>query len=138
MEYPLSRRSDLSRLDAASGLAILVGEVAQTARFYTFSNQLREVPSRKGMALADAVRASQPHAGTYLGAALTQLNESVRYDRLIVVTDEQSADAVPPPRGKGYMINVGSYENGVAYGPWVRINGFSESVLSYIRAVEAA
>lgn len=136
MECPLSRKSDLTRLDAASALAILVGGMAEKARCYTFSNQLKEIPARRGMALADALRASQPHGGTYLGAALERLHKSVTYDRIIVITDEQSADAVPPPRGRGYMLNVGSYENGVSYGPWLRINGFSESVLSYIQAGE--
>ena len=31
-----------------------------------------------------------------------------------------------------YMINVASYKNGVGYGAWVRIDGFSENVLRYI------
>ena len=30
-----------------------------------------------------------------------------KYDRLIVITDEQAHDKVPAPRGRGYVINVG-------------------------------
>jgi len=43
---------------------------------------------------------------------------------------------VPPPKGKGYMINVASAERGVGYGDWVRINGFSENVLRWIASHE--
>ena len=50
--------------------------------------------------------------------------------------DEQSADDIPAPKGKGYMINVGSYKNGIGYGKWTHIDGFSESVVRYIQAVE--
>ncbi len=36
-----------------------------------------------------------------------------QYDRIIVITDEQSHDRVPAPTGKGYVINVASAKNGV-------------------------
>ena len=134
MDSVLSRKSDLTRIDAAAALAVLLVAVAQQARVFTFSNMLVEVPSRKGMALVDAIRVSQPHNGTYLGQALVALPGS--YDRIVVVTDEQSADAVPAPNGKGYMINVAGYENGIGYGKWTHINGFSESVVQYIQALE--
>ncbi len=60
------------------------------------------------------------------------------YDRLIVITDEQSHDSVPAPRGKGYVINVASNQNGVGYGPWTHIDGWSEAVVEYIAELEAA
>jgi hypothetical protein len=44
--------------------------------------------------------------------------------------------ASPKPRGKGYVINVASARNGVGYGPWVHIDGFSEAVIDYICALE--
>ena len=34
------------------------------------------------------------------------------------------------------MINVGSYKNGVGYGNWTHIDGFSEAVIRYIREYE--
>jgi hypothetical protein len=58
-----------------------------------------------------------------------------RLDRLIVVTDEQSHD--PVPQLKGYMINVASNQNGVGYGQWVHIDGWSDKVLDYIVKYEA-
>jgi hypothetical protein len=55
-----------------------------------------------------------------------------------VITDEQSHDAVPDPVAPlAYMINVASYRNGVGYGRWVHIDGFSEQVLRFIAEYEA-
>ena len=67
---------------------------------------------------------------------MDELNRSQGYDRLIVITDEQAHDRVPSPRGKGYVINVASYKNGVGYGRWMHIDGWSESVVDYIRELE--
>jgi hypothetical protein len=36
-----------------------------------------------------------------------------------------------------YMINVASARNGVGYGAWTHIDGFSEAVLNYVREREA-
>lgn len=134
MDCPLSSRSDLTRMDAAAALAsLIVGDV----RVFTFTDRIVEVPHRLGMAGVDAIRGSQPHGGTYLGLAVTKVNQ-LPHDRLIVITDEQSADSVPPPRSsKAYMINVGSYDKSVGYGGWTRISGFSENILRFIAEIEA-
>jgi hypothetical protein len=79
---------------------------------------------------------SQQHRGTRLGAALDTVSEP--YDRIVVITDEQSRDRVGSPRGAGYMINVASTRNGVGYGPWTHIDGFSEAAVDYIRELEHA
>ena len=134
MVAPLSRRSQLLRTDAAYGLAVLLREIAEKVTIYTFSNSTKRIPPRRGFALRDAMESSQPHSGTYLGAALDAVDE--HYDRIIVITDEQSHDRVAAPRDKGYMINVASARNGVGYGPWVHIDGFSEAVINYIRELE--
>jgi 60 kDa SS-A/Ro ribonucleoprotein len=134
MDAPLSGRSQMRRMDAAAGLAVLLREVAEDVSTYTFSERLVLVPARRGLALRDAIVQSQPHGGTYLGKALDALRES--YDRLVVVTDEQSHDRVPAPRGVGYVVNVASYRNGVGYGEWTHIDGWSEAVVEYIRSAE--
>ncbi len=136
MDAPLSRRAEMRRNDAAYGLAVLLREIAEQVSIYTFSDRLVRVPSRQGFALRDALNASQPHSGTYLGKALGELDE--KYDRLIVITDEQSHDSVPNPRTmtRGYVINVASFQNGVGYGKWMHIDGWSDSVIEYIRAAE--
>jgi hypothetical protein len=134
MDAQLSRRSEMRRNDAAYGLAVLLREIAESVSIYSFSDRLVRVPARQGFALRDALNSSQPHNGTYLGRALREIDE--KYDRLIVVTDEQSHDPVPNPKALGYMINVASYQHGVGYGAWTHIDGWSDSVIEYIRAAE--
>ena len=137
MTAPLSKRSEMQRTDAAYGLAVLVREIAERAAVYSFSDRVVEVPARRGFALRDAIDASQKHSGTLLGNAVESLNKNERYDRLIVITDEQAHDTVRAPKGKGYVINVASYKNGVGYGKWTHIDGWSEAVIAYIRALES-
>ena len=136
MTAPLSQRSELQRTDAAYGLAVLLREIGEKVAVFSFSDSLVEVPARRGFALRDAIDNSQRHNGTQLGKAVTELNHKHGYDRLIVITDEQAHDTVPAPRGKGYVINVASYKNGVGYGKWTHIDGWSESVVEYIRTLE--
>jgi 60 kDa SS-A/Ro ribonucleoprotein len=136
MTAPLSRRSEMQRTDAAYGLAVLLREIGEKVAAFSFSNDLVEVPARRGFALRDAIEASQQHGATYLGKAVEKLNGAEKHDRLIVITDEQAHDTVLAPKGKGYVINVASYKNGVGYGKWVHIDGWSESVIEYIRALE--
>lgn len=140
MEALLSARSEMRRTDAAYGLAILLREIAEEITIYSFSAITRRVAPRRGMALRDALEASQPHMSTMLGAALKQVESEIHdgWDRLIVITDEQSHDSVPAPKGKGYVVNVASNRNGVGYGPWVHIDGWSEAVIDYIAELEAA
>jgi hypothetical protein len=145
MTAPLSRRSEMQRTDAAYGLAVLLREIAEKVSVFSFSDDLVEVPARRGFALRDAINGSQGHNGTQLGKAVARLNENESYDRLIVISDEQAHDSVPGPGqwsdgrprpSKGYVINVASYKNGVGYGKWTHIDGWSESVVEYIRTLE--
>lgn len=153
MSAKLSVRSDLTRMDAAATLAsIIPGDV----RMFSFSNELVEVPPRRGMAGVDALIRSQSHGGTALAGAVQTVNDQVPYDRLIVITDEQAGHVlggqslygfghsgfdnrpVPGPKGRGYMINVASARNGVGYGKWTHIDGFSEAVLTFLGEHERA
>ena len=138
MTAPLSHRSEMQRTDAAYGLALLLREIGEKAAVFSFPDSLVEVAPRRGFALRDAIDQSQRHNGTQLGSAVTELNLNHGYDRLIVITDEQAHDTVPGPRDKGYVINVASYKNGVGYGKWTHIDGWSESVVEYIRTLEQA
>ncbi|PYX30633.1 MAG: TROVE domain-containing protein [Acidobacteria bacterium] len=136
MTAPLSRRSEMQRTDAAYGLAVLLREIAEKVAVYSFSDNLVEVPARRGFALRDAIDVSHRHNSTQLGNAVEKLNANEKCDRLIVITDEQAHDRVPAPDGKGYLINVARYKNGVGYGKWMHIDGWSEAVIEYIRALE--
>ncbi|WP_334455276.1 VWA domain-containing protein [Bradyrhizobium elkanii] len=115
MDWAMSGKSDMKRIDAAAALGAVVNA---DLRLFTFSNQVVEVPPRRGMAGVDAIVRSQPHGGTALGAAVSHINR-IQHDRLIVITDEQSSDRVPDPVARhAYMINVASNLNGVGYGRW--------------------
>jgi len=150
MREKLSAKSDMTRMDAAAALASVInGDL----RVFTFADNLIEVPPRRGMAGVDAISRSQP-GGTRLFDAVHDVNEKVAYDRIIVITDEQATGAgvqfgnsygarihgvrnsLPDPKGIGYMINVASAKNGVGYGAWKHIDGFSEAVIRYISEVE--
>lgn len=136
MSVALSSRSETSRMDTAAALAILAREICEEVRIFTFSNACVEIPPRRGFALRDAVFGSQPHQGTYLGDAVEKINE-IGHDRLVVFTDEQSHDWVPDPQGReNYLVNVASNENGIGYGKWTHIDGFSEAILDWMAVYE--
>lgn len=136
MDSSISSKSDINRIDAACGLAMLLREICDTVEVYTFSDNVREVAPRRGFALAEAIKKSQPHRGTDLRKAIIEINRS-SCDRLIVLTDEQSGSTVPDPScKKSYMVNVASYKNGVGYGKWIHVDGWSESIVTYIQALE--
>lgn len=137
MQQPVSVKSEISRFDAAAALAMILRETAERVRVFTFSDRMVEVPPRRGFALVQAVREVINPVSTYLGAAVRKVYEVYpECNRVIVVTDEQSADRPPHPQGAGYIINVGGYRNGIGYGPWVTIDGWSEAIVDYIRQSE--
>lgn len=131
MDDSLSFKSDMTRLDAACGLAMLIRELSDNVDIFSFSKSVKTIPDRHGFALRDAIVKSQYHCSTYLGNALNTIQKT-DYDTIIVITDEQSHDQVPSPKGKGYMINVASARNGVGYGKWLHIDGFSEAIIDFI------
>ena len=135
MDAALSSKSEMLRMDAAIGLAVMGREMCESVSVASFSTYTREIPAYRGLGLADAIKKSQPHNSTDLRGAVAWANQQ-RYDRLIVITDEQSATVPPTPNGLGYVINVASYKNGIGYGPWLHLDGFSEKIMDYIRIYE--
>ena len=150
----VSKRSDMNRALAACALGAIARELCEKPFVYatagsdaTRVHQTKQVPARRGMALVDAIYGMcKP-----LGGGGIFLNQVMRYlepkhrdvDRVIVITDEQDCgigDDNPlkaPAFGKrNYLINVASFRNGVGYGPWVHLDGFSEAVLAYIAEYE--
>ena len=121
MDERVSSKSEVTRMDAGSGLAILLRELAEEVNVRTFSNSNVPVEKRyRGFALRDAIVTSQPHGGTYLGAAVQQVLDNCSQDRLVVITDEQSHDPVPTNlngAGNAYLINVAQQQ------AWRRLQG---------------
>jgi len=137
MDAPIGGKSELSRRDAAYALGMLAREICEDVRIYTFTDYAKKVPNRRGFALRDAMNTNQSHGGTYLGQAITQIDKTENYDRLIIFTDEQTADKVGNPKGTSYLVNVASNRNGVGYkGNFVHIDGFSSSVIDWIKVYE--
>lgn len=131
----VSARSDIDRSDAACALAILLREICEDCTIIGFGYDAAIVPPRRGFALADAIKRG-PGGGTDTRRALMLANSNP-YDRIIVITDEQSHTAIGAPQGIGYFINVATYKNGIGYGAWNHIDGWSEAVIDWIRQFEA-
>ncbi|HUT57417.1 MAG TPA: TROVE domain-containing protein [Phycisphaerae bacterium] len=160
MAAALSAKSDMTRFDAACGLAMLLREIAEDVEVVAFSAPLDSyyggqmvqvgsravacgsgrpavatVPPRRGFALRDVLEAATPWSGTHTEDGKRHC-DALGYDRLIVITDEQSHQRISGPHGRGYFINVASARNGIGYGPWTHIDGWSEAVLRYIAEAE--
>jgi len=133
---PVSAKSEIDRSEAACALAILLREICEKVDVVAFSGQPHLVPSRHGFALRDAIRQTE-HGGTMTETA-KQFADKLGYDRLIIVTDEQSHQSLSAPLkgSRAYVINVAGYQNSIAYGPYNSIDGWSESIVDYIQAVE--
>lgn len=147
----VSAKSDLDRFDAAAALAILIREVCESVQVWTFNERAYEVPPRRGFALREAMAKTKGSASCG-GLAVKAANEE-GYDRIIVLTDGQwhymrqgtsfhvegpAQQVSPAPlTGQAYMVNVAAYQHGVGYGPWTSVDGWSERILDFVRAVES-
>lgn len=134
---PVSHKSEIDRFEAAAALAILLREICENCSVTVFSNNAFIVPSRRGFALRDAIRQKAEGGGTNTQNGIMIAAQS-GYDRIIVVTDEQSHQTVSNPLigTRGYFVNVASNQNGIGYGSWLHVDGWSESIINYIREFE--
>jgi hypothetical protein len=135
--HKIARRSDMTRADAGTALAILLKEVCENVDICTFSLKNVFVKGR-GFDLEDAIHKSQIHDATYLMRSLNAIDR--KYDRIIIITDEQSQDGIPEKQYKGasfqYILNVSVERNGIGYNNWMHIDGFSEHTIRYINEFE--
>jgi len=151
----VSGKSEVDRAEVACSLAVLIREVCEDARIYaTAGDDFAEVhktefvPARRGFALSDGIyKMCHP-----LGGGGIFLHQVLKYvekkeggtDRIVVITDEQDCDHNPARSPKNtvpfgdtnYLINVASFKNGIGYGNWTHIDGWSDAVIEYIAAVE--
>lgn len=137
MNDKVSAKSDISRFDAACAVGMILRECAEQVRVFAFSERTIEVAPRRGFALRDAVEQSMSFSGTYLRQAVEYVYKAYpECERLIIITDEQSSDRPQHPNGKGYIINVAGYQQGIGYASWVTIDGWSENIIDYIMQYE--
>jgi hypothetical protein len=156
MRASLARKSDTTRMDAACALAaVLRGACDNVAVYATAGNDATRVhatalvPPRQGMALRDAIVGMKEQlggGGIFLKPCLDFIRSTEKTaHRIVVITDEQDcavdkrhSPLLAAPFGTyNYLLNVASYRNGVGYGPWCHIDGFSEQVLRFIVEHEA-
>jgi hypothetical protein len=151
---PVSKDSDMDRAKAASTLAAIMREICEDPVIYATGgndglrlHKTKVVPSYKGFALVDAVynmKGPLGGGGIFLKQVCEFLKEKEQTsDRMIVFTDEQDCDirgspsTALPVGDKGYIINVGTYNKGIAYTKnWLHISGFSEACVDYIIEAE--
>lgn len=139
MDATLSNKSGMTREDAACGLAMIVAGTCDEYDVFAFGTDTKFVSNnRQGMALRDAIKSTYVGHATDVDRALNTVANHGSYDRVIVITDEQSRSTPSYSPNKGYIINVASYQNGIGFGKWVTINGFSENTVKFIQALEAA
>ena len=135
MSSPVSGKSEISRAEAARALAMLVREVCESSEVIVFGSTAGYVKPRRGFALRDEIARSHHGGGTDTAAA-KRLADTKPYDRIIIFTDEQTATPLTAPKGLGFVVNVAAYSQGVGYGKWNHIDGFSESTIDFIQQYE--
>lgn len=134
MQEKLSARSDLTRFDAACGLAILVRELCNQVEVYRFNDHPELVPARRGFALRDAL--GTPNGGTALWKAVRSVGSKQRWALMLVISDEQTNDQGNSSEANAELVavlNVSHTQHGVGYGKGtIHINGWSENVIRYV------
>jgi len=151
MAAGLSSKSDMTRMDAACALGSILREICEEPRVYATSGDdfrrkhaTKLVPARRGMALVDAIEGMQNElggGGIFLNPVMKWIKErEERADQIVVITDEQDC-AIDPKDSplnadafgkRNFLINVQADKNGIGYGKWTHIDGFSEGVVRYI------
>ena len=143
----------MSRYDAAHAIAILLRERCEDVQVYaTAGNDYSRshatvlVPARRGFALSTVLKESNRligQGGIFLKQVMDFVKEHEKFaERVIVITDEQDCDIKCNPQtadafGKrNYLINIASNTNGIGYGKWLHIDGFSEACIDYIYEYE--
>lgn len=151
----VSKHSELSRVDAAAGLAMLVRECCENPVIYATAGDdharvhaTKRVPARRGFGLRDAIMKDMYQelggGGIFLVQCLDHIKKEVgSADRVIVLTDEQDCDIKCNPANadafgnNNYIVNVSVEKNGIGYGKFTKIDGWSEAILDFIRESES-
>jgi 60 kDa SS-A/Ro ribonucleoprotein len=149
----LSGKTEMSRMECAASLCILLRELCEDVVFYATAghdgsceHKAELVRPHRGFALRDAILESANRLGGG-GIFLKQVMDYTRHaekkaDRVIVITDEADTDKKANPQtadawGKrNYIINISVEKGGVAFKKFNHINGFSEAVIDYLAATE--
>ena len=154
MNAELSGKSDLRRADAGAGVAAIVDAICENSIVYKFTQTLSPVNrAYHGFAMINDI-ADHVRGGTEVVSCTNEAIKQYRnaHDgkfpkRVIVITDEQDNSYYGgygnplmnlPKTSHGYVVNVGTYENGVNYNDksWTRVSGWSEGIVKFISEYE--
>lgn len=138
MSNMIASKSEVTRWEAAAGLAVLLRKKCPDSRVFTFNDQLDEIAAWKGMALIQTIKNVQGNTNLY--RSLLQLREICpSLHRIVVLTDEQSNSGVLNCWAKfGYILNVAPNNPALmTNGGWVRFNGWSERIVDWMQVHEA-
>lgn len=153
-----SSKSEFSRLDAASAMALIASETCEHVAIYvtagndhTRAHQTAKIKPRRGFALCEDIAGNSQRLGGG-GIFTRQCLEHIKKhetetpetpDRIIIFSDSQDCDypecRIPKPFGiKNYIVDVSAHSRGINYdGVWTaEISGWSEHFLDYIFAYE--
>lgn len=151
----ISSKSDFTRLNAASAMALIASETCEHISIYatagndhTRIHKTEKVRPHRGFALCEEINKSAMYlggGGIFTRQCLEYIkeHETEKPDRIIIFSDSQDCDLperrVPNPFGvKNYIVDVSSNSKGINYeGVWTaEISGWSEHFLDYIFAYE--
>lgn len=156
MSCQLSEKSNLSRLDAAKTIAIILREICDDIAIYIFSEREEYVPSRNGFALADVIGGTRGCTNV-LGSTYNAYKKVAEVggdtiDRIVIITDEQEnaydcgdlsenevTQKLIQTDVPAYIVNIGTDARGIMYKKnlrWTHVSGFSESIIKYISEME--
>jgi 60 kDa SS-A/Ro ribonucleoprotein len=153
MSSPVSSKSQFTRRDVASAMAMLAAESCERISVYATAgsdgyrtHKTALLPPRHGFALADEINNAMVGSG---GIFTRQVLEYVKsqerehVDRIIIFSDSQDCDRQaskkPTPwADKNYIVDVSAHTPGVNYdGLWTaEVSGWSEHFLAFIAALE--
>ncbi len=130
-------QSETTRFDAAAALA---GCINGRTRLIAFGHEAKEIAPIQGLGASIALATANVGHSTNAHLAMEIVNRMVPLpDRAIIITDEQATQRLPKPLTKSnYIVNVAPYQNGIGYGQYNTINGFSAATIDYIREIERA
>lgn len=125
------------RSTKAIALGMVAAEMCQDHDVFYFANTITNAGSLRGFEIQEQYGKVNVGGSTSIATAIKGVSNQ-GYDRVIVITDEQSNDRVGrAPAPHSYMMNVACYQNGVGYrNGWNHIDGFSSNVLNYILTYE--
>lgn len=139
MKAVISEKSEVRRCEVAFGLGTIFKEICEETTIFGFDSQIHPIHHSRGFSLYK--QGQNPNGGaTYIGrclndALMTIAKRGISQTNVVIITDMQVHDEVPSPKsfgGRGFMLNVASYEPSIAHGAWEEMTGFSEKAVEYI------